>query len=91
MRILQDGEVFDSFVFRNESDWYSHTYFKHYAFRETISYSTFSFSGSVTVEVTKLDTEAEHALVRPQRFGIEPRLEGQTVRFDLDRPGQYSV
>lgn len=104
--VSQDDQTLDVFVIQNVSDWEKQTYFKHIRIYETLSYAGFSFSGEVTVEVTKMNPERPGmpnrpwirppgqpatAVIRPLRFGIEAEVEGNKARFTLDRPGQYSV
>ena len=75
-------------MIQNVSDWEKQTYFKHIKIYETLSYAGFSFSGEVTVEVTKMDPERPGmpnrpwirspgqpatAMIRPERFGIKSR------------------
>jgi hypothetical protein len=59
---------------------------------KTTSWTTFSFSGPVTVVVTKLKGEAiKGCRILPSSYGIEPRTVGNTVTFELDRPRKVSV
>ncbi len=59
---------------------------------KTTSWTTFSFSDAATVVVTKLKGEAiKSCKILPSSFGIEPRIEGNTVTFELDRPRKLSV
>ena len=61
----------------------------------SISWAKFPISGTLTVEVKILDLEkvpisgAVH--VWPSRHGIDPRVEGNTIRFTLTDPGQFSL
>lgn len=61
----------------------------------SINWTHFSFSGSVTVEVKVVDPQkvpvGETIKVWPSRHGVSATAEGNTVRFTLTRPGQYSV
>lgn len=56
---------------------------------------TFDFTGKVTVEVTILDLKTHHfppfVTVRPLRHGIVPVIDGNTFRFEIDRPCQLSI
>lgn len=61
----------------------------------TISWSNFSFSGSVEVEV-KVSGQSMLALsggvkILPSRLGIEPQISGNTIKFTLNNPGQFSI
>lgn len=101
--VSQEGQTLETFVIQNVSDWEEQTYFEHIKIYETLSYAGFSFSGEVMVEVTKKSPERPgmpdrlsagqpaSAVIRPKRFGIQADVEGNTVRFTLDQPGQYSV
>ncbi|MGN1211129.1 MAG: hypothetical protein ACI4TM_05540 [Candidatus Cryptobacteroides sp.] len=61
----------------------------------SINWSTFSFSGKVTVEVEILDegkvTPGTNVNILPSRYGITPEVEGNVIRFDMDKPGYCSV
>ena len=60
----------------------------------TFSWTTFSFSGTVTVTVTKLfGTGTTDVQVTPHSYGISPTIsdDGRTVTFTLDRPRKVSV
>ncbi|MBK8516127.1 MAG: hypothetical protein IPL55_07510 [Saprospiraceae bacterium] len=61
----------------------------------TISWSNFSFKGSVQVEV-KVNSQSTLALsggvkILPSRLGIVPQISGNTISFTLNNPGQFSV
>lgn len=61
----------------------------------TISWTTFSFTGSVIVEV-KLLSQPHLAMssdvkILPSRKNIHPLVSGNTIAFRLDNPGQFSV
>src|ERR1035438_4584484 len=53
-----------------------------------MDYASFSMTGKVHVTVTKLVGEMNVLTcdVRPLAYGIRPRISGNTVSFDLDRP-----
>lgn len=60
----------------------------------SISWTDFSFSGSVTVEVRVLDGQkVPPGIVKifPTRHGIHAVASGGLITFVLDRPGQFSV
>ncbi|SCG37793.1 hypothetical protein [Micromonospora coxensis] len=60
----------------------------------TFSWTTFSFAGTVTVQVTKIyGTGATDIQVTPRSYGITPTIsdDGRTVTFTLDRPRKVSV
>ena len=61
----------------------------------SISWSDFSFDGSVQVEI-KVSNQSMLASsggvkILPSRFGIVPQVSGNTIRFTIDNPGQFSV
>lgn len=61
----------------------------------SISWTNFSFSGDVIVEVRIINPEkvpinGEIKIV-PSRHGVSSVVEGNTIRFTLTNPGQYSV
>jgi hypothetical protein len=61
----------------------------------SISWTTFSFSGSVTVEVRLLNQNkvslTNAVKILPSRYGIAPAIVGDVIRFTLTKPGQCSV
>lgn len=61
----------------------------------SISWVNFSFSGTVTVEVTVLDQTkvpvGGSASILPSRYGITPTVAGNKITFTLTNPGQCSV
>ena len=61
--VSQDDRILDAVVIQNVSDWEKQSYFKHIKIYETLSYAGFSFSGQVTVEVTKTERGSNVALV----------------------------
>lgn len=61
----------------------------------SISWTNFSFKGSITVEV-KVTNQSTVGLggtvkILPSRFGIIPEVSGNIIRFVLNNPGQFSV
>lgn len=61
----------------------------------TINWTTFSFEGTVTIEVTLLNqpkvSMSSSVQVLPSRYGIVPSVNGRTISFTLSKPGQCSV
>ena len=55
------------------------------------SMATFGFEGKVEVSVTYNKGEIRKACVRPASRGIETVVEGNTLTFTLDKPGNFSV
>jgi hypothetical protein len=61
----------------------------------TINWTTFSFSGSVGIEVRLLNhnriTMTSNVKILPSRYGITPVVNGDVISFSLTNPGQCSV
>ncbi len=53
-----------------------------------MDYASFSMTGKVHVEVTCLvsDRKVITCNIRPLAYGIQPKIEGNKVSFDLDQP-----
>lgn len=62
---------------------------KHFAENSSMSY--FDFSGRVEVSVRFNKGSIETARIRPLSYGIAPRIEGNTLTFQLDKPSNLSV
>jgi hypothetical protein len=58
---------------------------------EKASMSYFDFSGDVEVAVTFNKGDVRSARVRPLSYGIEPKINGNTLTFKLNRPLNLSV
>lgn len=61
----------------------------------SISWSTFSFSGSANIEVKVINQGkvpvSGAVRVLPSRYGIVPTVEGNVIRFTINKPGQCSI
>jgi len=61
----------------------------------TINWTSFSFSGAVTIEVKVLSlirvSLTDPVKILPTRYGITPAVVGDVIRFSLNKPGQCSV
>jgi hypothetical protein len=61
----------------------------------SISWVNFSFSGTVTIEVTVLDQTkvplGGSVRILPSRYGITPTQQGDKITFTMTDPGQCSV
>ncbi|AEM84367.1 glycosyl hydrolase family 28 protein [Streptomyces violaceusniger] len=55
------------------------------------SLACFDFSGEVEVEVTYIKGGVKPVRVRPDSYGIEPEVRGDTLRFTLDRPRKVVI
>ncbi len=77
----QDAPVF---VYHSPAQW-----------RTNVSLDTawapFAFTGRVTLRVTKLDANFSRVRVLPSHRAIAVAVSGRTVKFSLDRPGQFAV
>ncbi len=83
--VKQDEAQHDSFVYMCNSQQKTNR-------SKTTSWTTFSFSGPVTVVVTGLtDTPIKSCRVLPSSYGIQAKISGNQVSFRLDRPRKVSV
>jgi hypothetical protein len=59
----------------------------------SISWTSFSFSGSITVEVKVLKNISFGSAIKilPSRQKITPIVNGNVIRFTISNPGQFSV
>lgn len=61
----------------------------------TINWTSLSLSGDVIVEVKIIDPVKVPVIgevrILPSRHGVSPVVEGNSIRFTLTNPGQYSV
>ena len=77
-----------SFVYQSQNPFTRN----HQLIGRSNHWTTFSFSGSVTVTVTAHDRAAiRSCVIRPTAYGIPVEVAGRTVRFTLDRPRQVCV
>lgn len=58
---------------------------------DSISWTAFSLSHPVTVEIHASDASNGPVIVRPAKYGITPVVDGNPIRFTLTQPGQYAV
>jgi hypothetical protein len=83
--VEQGGAEYDSFVYLVNRQQLTNRSL-------TTSWTTFSFSGPVTVTITKLQGgPIGTCSILPSSFGITPRISGNTVTFELDQPRKISV
>jgi hypothetical protein len=82
VRVTQDGRSRDSFVYEIPADRELPT--RH----NVCSFTTFSFDGRVSVEVTKLAGDAIKVCdISPRSYGIKAQIvSSNTVRFTLTKP-----
>jgi len=82
VNVIQDGVAQTSFVYQIDAQ-------KTQNWRHNVaSFTTFSFSGEVTVEVSKLTgAYVSECGVYPSSYGIEPEIvTDRMIRFSIDRP-----
>jgi len=84
VRVTQDGKTGEPFVYVTRAKWRSNR-------SKTSSWTTFSFSGKVTVEVRKLRGTFKTCRILPSSYGIRPVGDDSAVRFTLDRPRKVAV
>jgi hypothetical protein len=83
--ITQNGKKVKSFVHVSEAQFPEKNRSKNTA------YSIFSFSGKITVTVTKLDTAFSNCKILPSSYRIPALKKGNTVSFTLDKPRNIAV
>lgn len=85
--IEQQDSTYTSFVYMTTSPAVHNAPPGH-----TTSFSTFSFSGTVTVTITRLDgNDVSDCVIRPKHNRIVPAIEGSSVSFTLQQPQKLSV
>lgn len=59
----------------------------------SISWTNFSFSGTITVEIKVLNNISVSSSVKilPSRLGVIPDVSGNVISFTLSKPGQFSI
>lgn len=86
VQLAQDSKTADSFVY------YSAAKKTDTNVSDSASWTSFDFTGRVTVRVTNLSQPFSRVRVLPSSRKIAPRIEAPgVVAFELDRPGQFSV
>jgi hypothetical protein len=87
VKVLQDDEVQQSFTYQdknpdkkliNRMTDYNH-------------WTTFSFDGSVKIEVTRMNGSAAGAEVRPLAAKIKPVISSSTIGFTITKPGKFWI
>jgi hypothetical protein len=82
--VSQNGKELESFVYVTHAQWESNR-------SKTTSWTTFSFSGEVTVKVTKLQGSFTEYRILPSSYGIRPTVNGDSVTFELNQPCKVAV
>jgi hypothetical protein len=93
--VYQNGKPYNSYVYQSKIP-ISGGHEMGGQFGKTFNFTTFSFQGKIDVEVTKLNSRASVAIVRPTRLIPEPinataTREGSTVKFSLSNPAKLSI
>ena len=83
--VIQDGQRYPSFTYRHGNPD------EHLLDRMSDSnhWTTFSFDGEVTVEVTAPGRDLTGTEIRPLARNLTPSIDGDTLRFTLREPGQF--
>lgn len=55
------------------------------------SFTYFDFSGEVTIKVTFLTKPLDNLVIRPLAAGIDPKIDGNTVTFTINKPCKLSI
>jgi hypothetical protein len=84
VHVIQNGRENNSFVYVTKAKWRSNR-------SKTTSWTNFSFSGRITVKVTKLNGSFSTYKILPSSYKIRPQVHKNTVTFELDRPRKISV
>ena len=84
VEVIQDDKTADCFVYMMYAMQYTNNCL-------TTSWASFDFSGKVKVRVTRLTDKVGYCAVLPSSRGIQVSKSDQSVEFEIDRPGQFSV
>lgn len=84
VEVVQGGQAKSSFVYITHAQWRTNR-------SRTTSWTTFSCAGPVTVKVMKLTGRFSTCRVLPTSYRIQPRVDANSIAFELDRPRQVSV
>jgi hypothetical protein len=55
------------------------------------SFSYFDVSDKVTIKVTSFNKPLDSLVIRPLSTGIQPKIEGNTITFSIDKPCKLSI
>jgi cytoskeletal protein CcmA (bactofilin family) len=53
--------------------------------------SYFDFEGKVKIDIKSMETKVESVVVRPLSLGIKPKIKGDTISFELDKPAKLTI
>lgn len=90
--VTQNGKSYSSYVYKSTAtgaESYSEV-------GKTFNYTIFSFADPVTIKVTKLNSSANSAIIRPNRLGFSKLTtttsgDDRTVQFTLSKPAKISL
>jgi hypothetical protein len=51
----------------------------------------FDFEGKVKINIKSTETKLESVIVRPLSLGIKPKIKGDTISFELDKPAKLTI
>ncbi|MBW2524153.1 MAG: hypothetical protein JRI23_08255 [Deltaproteobacteria bacterium] len=89
--VWQDGQSHPSYVYQSDND-FDPAAWSRPLMSDANHWTSFSFEGSVLVEVTMLEGEAPSAAtIRPQARQIAETIDGSRVSFTLDEPANVHV
>jgi len=83
VRIIQGENVYESFVYLSQNtnpDNHGHlTDINHW--------TTFSFNGKITIEVTKLFGDpVRYCIIRPKESRLKPEVDGHVIKIEIEKP-----
>ncbi len=82
--LTQNGKTVESFVGMMHAMHHTNN-------SKTTSWTTFSFQSPVMVKVTRLSGTIDFCQVLPRAANITVQKQGNTVEFEITKPGQFSV
>ncbi len=83
--ISQDGRQYETFIYVSDAQ------FPKVNKSQTTQFSSFSFTGTITIRVEKLQGFFERCEVLPTAKNIKPLREGNTISFQLSKPENLAV
>lgn len=83
--ITQKGRTVETYVYVSDAQYPEKNR------SENTAYAIFSFSGKITVTVTKLDTLFSYCKILPSSYKISATKKKNTVSFVLNKPGNIAV
>ncbi|BFM05613.1 Ig-like domain-containing protein [Halioxenophilus aromaticivorans] len=92
VKVTQNGATKNSFVYEEDNSS-KHSWAGNYGYmQEANHWTTFSFSGAVNVEASRLDgKKISSCVIRPKALKINPTIAGNKCSFRLNKPVKVSV